>query len=90
MSLKTGKMNEGNTPSIIMINDEGVVYAHDADGNITRTDQVLTLEQRTAPNTSIVNHLHDSGINIPRSLDPHRTFDPVVLMTAPASMIGQT
>ena len=90
VSLKTGKMNEGNTPSIIMINDEGVVYAHDADGNITRTDQVLTLEQRTAPNTSIVNHLHDSGINIPRSLDPHRTFDPVVLMTAPASMIGQT
>ena len=90
VSLKTGKLEDGKTPSIIMINDEGVVYAHDSEGNITRTDQVLTLAERTAPNTSIVNHLHDSGINIPRSLDPHRTFDPVILMTAPSSLIGMT
>ena len=90
VSLKTGKLEDGKTPSIIMINDEGVVYAHDSEGNITRTDQVLTLAERTAPSTSIVNHLHDSGINIPRSLDPHRMFDPVILMTAPSSLIGMT
>ena len=89
VSLKTGKLQDGNTPSIIMINDEGVVYAHDGEGNITRTDQVLSLAQRAAPNTSIINHLHNFGVNIPRSLDEHRTFDPVVLMTDPLALTNQ-
>ena len=90
VSLKTGPLHDGKTPSIIMINDEGVVFAHDSEGNITRTKQVLTVAQRAAPDTNIINHLHNSGIDVPRSLDPHRTFDPIVLMTDPIALIGQT
>ena len=93
-SLKTGPLHSGGTPSIIMMDEEGVIYAHTTDGRIMKTSQRLTLKQRKQPNIGLLEHLRDCGIpmggELGSALDSQRRFDPATLVGSPKSMIGRT
>ena len=89
-SLKTGPLHAGGTPSIIMTDEAGCIYAHTEDGRIVKTSQVLSIKQREQPNIGLLDHLRESGIPMGGALDAHRRFDPGTLLAAPAAMVGRT
>ena len=89
-SLKTGPLHEGGTPSIIMTDEEGSIYAHTENGRIVKTSQKLSISQRQQPNIGLLDHLRSSGIPLGGALDTQRRFDPAVLIGTPRSMIGRT
>lgn len=89
VSLKTGPLHEGGTPSIVMTDAEGWVYAHTETGRIVRTSQKLTLEQKAQPNIGLLDHLKASGITMGGALDAQRRFDPGLLIGNPRQLIGK-
>jgi hypothetical protein len=88
-SLKTGPLHEGSTPSIIMTDDNGRIYAHTEDGRIVQTSNFITAAQKQQPNMNLLDQLTRAAAgDTCMALDPHRRFDPAMLMGQPEALIG--